>query len=233
MDLHWYPRTDSKGLPVIQLRFSVSRCGPCPDLRSCVNSATGRRRKLVLLQQHAEHDAIRTIRAEQQTDAWKERYKSEEAYLSGLRRKERQSVQAARRHLDEAGLTVDVVPVTGPFLDEFLDLYKRQLTRLRHALPVALQQRDQLLAPAANLFAVRVRDGDALTGACLSQDQPEADLVRLRFSAVNERARAQSLARVLYMEAVNHAPGPRLRQGGFVSELRLWSTFWALSQFWG
>ncbi|WUP22608.1 GNAT family N-acetyltransferase [Streptomyces sp. NBC_00267] len=130
---------------------------------------------------------------------------SEEAYLSGLHRKERQSIQAARRRLDEAGLTVDVVPVTEPFLDEFLDLYERQLTRLRHALPVALQQRDQLLSDAADLFAVKVRDGDALTGACLSQDQPEADLVRLRFSAVNERARAQSLARVLYTEAVNHA----------------------------
>lgn len=71
----WYPRADSKGLPVIQVRFPVSRCGPCPDLRSCVSSATGRRRELMLRQQQAEHDVIRTIRAEQQTDTWKERYK--------------------------------------------------------------------------------------------------------------------------------------------------------------
>ncbi|MFH9982665.1 IS1182 family transposase, partial [Streptomyces sp. NPDC017179] len=71
----WYTRVDSKGLPVIQVRFPDSRCGPCPDLRACVSSATGRRRELMLRQQQAEHDAIRNIRAEQQTDAWKERYK--------------------------------------------------------------------------------------------------------------------------------------------------------------
>lgn len=71
----WRPRNDSKGLPVIQVRFPVSRCGPCPNLRVCVNSASGRRRELMLRQRQAEHDAIRTIRAEQQTDAWKGRYK--------------------------------------------------------------------------------------------------------------------------------------------------------------
>jgi transposase len=71
----WYPRNDSKGLPVIRVRFPAGRCGPCPHLRDCVSSATGRRRELMLRQQQAEHDAIRSIRAEQQTDAWKERYK--------------------------------------------------------------------------------------------------------------------------------------------------------------
>ncbi|WP_306341070.1 IS1182 family transposase [Streptomyces sp. AS13] len=71
----WYPRNDSKGLPVIRVRFPASRCGPCPHLRACVSSATGRRRELMLRQQQARHDAIRHIRAEQQTDAWKERYK--------------------------------------------------------------------------------------------------------------------------------------------------------------
>ncbi|MFD0317197.1 IS1182 family transposase [Streptomyces flavalbus] len=71
----WYPRNDSKGLPVIRVRFPASRCGPCPHLSSCVSSATGRRRELMLRQQQAQHDAIRHIRAEQQTDAWKERYK--------------------------------------------------------------------------------------------------------------------------------------------------------------
>ncbi|MGW2996051.1 IS1182 family transposase [Streptomyces sp. NPDC001193] len=71
----WRPRTDSKGLAVIQVRFPASRCGPCPDLRSCVTSVTGRRRELMLRQQQADHDTIRAARAEQQTDAWKERYR--------------------------------------------------------------------------------------------------------------------------------------------------------------
>ncbi|WP_414168012.1 IS1182 family transposase [Streptoverticillium reticulum] len=71
----WYPRTDSKGLPVIRVRFPDSRCGPCPDRRSCIKSASSRGREIMLRQHRAEHDAIRSIRAEQQTDAWKERYK--------------------------------------------------------------------------------------------------------------------------------------------------------------
>ncbi|MGW8557152.1 IS1182 family transposase [Streptomyces tubercidicus] len=71
----WYPRNDSKGLPVVRVRFPVSHCGPCPHLRDCVSSATGRRRELMLRQQQSEHDAVRRIRTEQQTDAWKERYK--------------------------------------------------------------------------------------------------------------------------------------------------------------
>ncbi|WP_333734612.1 IS1182 family transposase [Streptomyces sp. IBSBF 3010] len=71
----WYPRTDSKGLPVIRVRFPDSRCSPCPDRASCINSAADRGREIMLRQQQSEHDAIRSIRAEQQTDAWKKRYK--------------------------------------------------------------------------------------------------------------------------------------------------------------
>lgn len=44
----WYPRNDSKGLPVIRVRLPASRCGPCPSLRDCVSSATGRRREPML-----------------------------------------------------------------------------------------------------------------------------------------------------------------------------------------
>lgn len=92
---NWYPRTDTKGLPVVRVRFPAGRCGPCPDLRPCVSSATSRHRELMLRHQQAEHDAIRSIRAEQQTDAWKERYKiragvegtiSQAAGRCGLRR---------------------------------------------------------------------------------------------------------------------------------------------------
>lgn len=72
---HWYPRLDSNGVPAIRVRFPASRCRPCPDLRKCVSSATGRQHELMLRQQQAEHEAIRHIHAEQQTDAWKERYK--------------------------------------------------------------------------------------------------------------------------------------------------------------
>ncbi|MFE2729223.1 transposase, partial [Kitasatospora sp. NPDC059327] len=72
---HWYPRADSKGLPVIRVRFPAGSCDPCPDRPVCVRSVPGRGREIMLRQRPAEHDAIRRIRAEQQTDAWKQRYK--------------------------------------------------------------------------------------------------------------------------------------------------------------
>ncbi|OYP14422.1 MULTISPECIES: GNAT family N-acetyltransferase [Streptomyces] len=130
---------------------------------------------------------------------------SEEEFLRGLHRKERQSVQAARRHAAAEELRVEVLPLTEPLLAEFLGLYERQMGRMRQALPVAVQQRDQLREASAELFAVCARRAGTLVGACLSQRLPEADLVRLRFSAVDERSRSHSLARVLYMAAVGHA----------------------------
>ncbi|WP_037650501.1 transposase, partial [Streptomyces flavidovirens] len=68
----WYART--KIVPVIRVRFRHSECRPCPHLRDCVGSATGQRREIMLRPQE-EHEVIRHSRAEQQTDAWKDRYK--------------------------------------------------------------------------------------------------------------------------------------------------------------
>ncbi|MET9449794.1 GNAT family N-acetyltransferase [Streptomyces cinerochromogenes] len=130
---------------------------------------------------------------------------TEEEFLRGLHRKERQSVQAARRHAAASDLRVEVLPLTEPLLEEFLGLYERQMARMRQALPVAVQQRDQLREASADLYAVCARQAGTLVGACLSQRLPEADLVRLRFSAVDERSRSHSLARVLYMAAIGHA----------------------------
>ncbi|WP_078866217.1 IS1182-like element ISSdi1 family transposase, partial [Streptomyces rimosus] len=70
----WYPRTDSKGLAVIRVRFRHSECRPCPHRHECVGSATGQRRE-IMLRHREEHEIIRHSRAEQQTDAWKDRYK--------------------------------------------------------------------------------------------------------------------------------------------------------------
>ncbi|MFF7315130.1 IS1182 family transposase, partial [Streptomyces sp. NPDC008137] len=71
----WAERRSQQGLPVIRVRFSPANCRPCPHLRDCVSSPTAQRRELNLRQGRDEHEIVRTARAEQRTDAWKERYK--------------------------------------------------------------------------------------------------------------------------------------------------------------
>ncbi|WP_176726366.1 transposase, partial [Streptomyces sp. AVP053U2] len=72
----WAERRSQQNLPVIRVRFSPADCRPCPHLHDCVNSPSPRRRELNLRQSRDEHETVRTARAEQRTDARKERYKT-------------------------------------------------------------------------------------------------------------------------------------------------------------
>ncbi|MFG3410492.1 IS1182 family transposase [Streptomyces sp. NPDC048142] len=70
----WHHRHSQQGLPVIRVRFNPADCRPCPHLRECVNSPKAQRRELNL-RHRDEHEAVHRARTEQQTDAWKDRYK--------------------------------------------------------------------------------------------------------------------------------------------------------------
>lgn len=70
----WHERRSQQGLPVIRVRFSMLDCRPCPLRGPCLGSSKQERREL-RLRQHDEHHALRAARQEQETDAWKERYK--------------------------------------------------------------------------------------------------------------------------------------------------------------
>lgn len=70
----WHHRHSQQGLPVIRVRFSPTDCRPCPHLRDCVNSPNAERRTLNL-RHRDEYEAVHVARAEQRTDAWKDRYK--------------------------------------------------------------------------------------------------------------------------------------------------------------
>ncbi|WP_275465846.1 IS1182 family transposase [Streptomyces noursei] len=70
----WRQGKSEEGLPVVRVRFSKKDCGPCPVLRDCVNSPTGRQRELNLRPREG-HEAIQHARALQQTEQWKDRYK--------------------------------------------------------------------------------------------------------------------------------------------------------------
>jgi len=70
----WHQRQSEHGLPVIRVRFAPVDCRPCPDLRKCVNSPKAEYRGMNL-RLRDEHEVVRKVRAEQQTDVWKDRYK--------------------------------------------------------------------------------------------------------------------------------------------------------------
>ncbi|QIK10943.1 IS1182 family transposase [Streptomyces sp. ID38640] len=91
----WSDRLSQRGQPVLRVTFSVSDCRPCPMRRDCINSPNTKRPRELRLRRNDEHHALHAARAEQQTDAWKERYKvragvegtmSQAAQRCGLRR---------------------------------------------------------------------------------------------------------------------------------------------------
>ncbi|MER5348634.1 IS1182 family transposase [Streptomyces mirabilis] len=68
----WRERLDSRGHPVIRIRFSDQDCAACPVRGKCTRRAS-EPRDLVLRPQ-AEHETLQRHRQEQGTTAWKESY---------------------------------------------------------------------------------------------------------------------------------------------------------------
>lgn len=127
---------------------------------------------------------------------------SEEKHLSRLSGKDRYDIRAAGRKSREAGLRIVTESLSPKLLDEFLELYAKQISAMRNGWPVAVEQRERIEAERDTFFAVCARDADTLVGACLCQDLPLRDEVRARFSAVTPDQRSSSLTRVLYWEVI-------------------------------
>jgi hypothetical protein len=125
----------------------------------------------------------------------------EETFIAKLSSGERQKIRLARHKLGEEGLRLDIRPVDAALFDEFLVLYEDSLARMPHGVSVARGERETLLADRDRYFAICVADRSRLVGCCLAQRLPDADLVRVRFSAADLPHRDDSLARVLYLEA--------------------------------
>jgi transposase len=69
----WNPDHSPEGTPVVRVRFNGGQCRPCPVREQCTTSTVGRR---LTLRPREEHEALRQARADQETDTWKERYKT-------------------------------------------------------------------------------------------------------------------------------------------------------------
>lgn len=68
----WREQLDSRGHPVIRIRFSDQDCAACPVRDKCTRR-TSQPRDLVVRPQ-AEHETLQRHRQEQSTTAWKENY---------------------------------------------------------------------------------------------------------------------------------------------------------------
>jgi hypothetical protein len=130
---------------------------------------------------------------------------SEEEFLARLDNKARQDIRRSRNRAERAlTLTVHDVLEPGP-LDRFLALYGQRVEEMAYGIPIAVQQRERLLGGVEKYFAVFAEQGGELAGGCVVRECPDEDAVRIRFSAVTEEWRRDSLARTLYFAAMRTA----------------------------
>jgi transposase len=71
---NWQPAEASYGLPIVYIHFLKQDCSVCPSLKDCTKAKSQRRTITVNAQPY--YDAMQTARARQQTDEFKEQYKT-------------------------------------------------------------------------------------------------------------------------------------------------------------
>jgi hypothetical protein len=99
---------------------------------------------------------------------------------------------------------VNAVPVDADKYDQFLRMYDANLSTMRNAVPIAVEQRAQILADPSAYLLLTAQNG-TWAGACVLQLMREADMLRVRFSAVDGAHRAANLTRAMYLAAVTVA----------------------------
>ncbi|NUP51440.1 MAG: hypothetical protein HOW97_29615 [Catenulispora sp.] len=121
-------------------------------------------------------------------------------FLARLSRKGREDVRRAVRLASGSGLDIEVKDTFDEaFYDQFLVLYRWRIEAMRYGLPVAVRERDRVLGDPDRFFAVAATYQGSLVGACIGERRPERNAGWIRFSAVDDIRRRQSLARVLYL----------------------------------
>lgn len=142
----WHERRSQQGLPVIRARFSVLDCRPCPLRGACLGASKQERREL-RLRHHDEHHALRAARQEQESDAWKERYKvragvegsiSQGVGRCGLRRSRYRGLAKVSLQHQLTGAAINLARI-----DAYLMGTPRARTRVGHF--AALRPIEQLL----------------------------------------------------------------------------------------
>ncbi|MGW2564359.1 IS1182 family transposase [Streptomyces sp. NPDC001514] len=74
VSVSWSQQRKASGTPLVRVHFALTDCDPCPLRSRCTKAANGKwGRSLTLLPQD-QQQILEQRRAEQHTDAWKERY---------------------------------------------------------------------------------------------------------------------------------------------------------------
>lgn len=131
----------------------------------------------------------------------------EEEFLGRMGKRERRKVRGAIQATTKRAIDLTVrTPLDAATLEEFLALYEEHVARIRNGIPFARKMQDQILAAAADYFAVCATDDTgALIGGGICAEDPETDMVRLRFTALAADERQGRLVRAIYMRACQEA----------------------------
>ncbi|HET9893331.1 MAG TPA: hypothetical protein VFQ44_00090 [Streptosporangiaceae bacterium] len=130
---------------------------------------------------------------------------SEESFLSRLTFRDRKNIRVAQLRAAASGVRFETVKPVGPgLLAAFLRLYEAQVAGMRHGVAIAARQLTAIADEADLYYASAAYAGDELVGACLAQECPAQDMVRLRFAAA-DLAHRDGLSRALYFSAIQAA----------------------------
>lgn len=131
---------------------------------------------------------------------------SEESFLGNLSFRDRKNIRVAQLRAAADRVRFDIVkPVKARLLDEFLRLYGAQVAGMRHGVAIAAKHTDVITDESAHYYAVAAHIDSELVGACLAQECPAENLVRLRFAATDPARHNSGLARAMYLSAVQTA----------------------------
>ncbi|MET8730692.1 hypothetical protein ABZV81_26440 [Streptomyces parvus] len=131
---------------------------------------------------------------------------SDADFLGALSGTERRNVRLGRRFVEEQKLGLRVAPgLTEEFMDEFLDVYDRQVADMPRGKNFARRWRDRLLSAADQHVSIALRDGNEMLAGSVWHVRPERSVLQMRFSAASQGARSGRALRVLYAEAVAYA----------------------------
>ncbi|WP_328438426.1 IS1182 family transposase [Streptomyces sp. NBC_00444] len=147
----WSERLSQRGQPVLRVVFSASDCRPCTMRQACINTTNAKRPRELRLRRQDEHHALHAARAEQQTDAWKERYQiragvegtmSQAVLRCGLRRSRYRGLAKTSLQHQLTGAAINLARIDAHLIDT-----PRARTRISHF--AALRPADQEAASGA------------------------------------------------------------------------------------
>lgn len=125
---------------------------------------------------------------------------TEAVFVARLSTNERRNIRKGASFLTGRGIRLTVTnPLDAESFDAFLDLYVRQVEAMRHGVPFALRQREDILGQREDYFTVQALRGDTLLGCCVCLTPRGASTVLVRFTATSPEGRESRVVRAMYL----------------------------------